>query len=117
MYTTHIHYIHLCVAAVQEYKTKYCCLGINASLIILYSSKSFAPFTLYSLYFKICESVTLQNVKKNVGNTEIVYRYDETNSQISEFAPQLFWKFPKFKFSQKFCKISGTFIMFIEKAL
>ena len=43
--------------------------------------KRFAPITIYSLYLKLWEYVTLPNVKKIVwNNTEILYRYVETNT-------------------------------------
>ena len=48
-------------------------------IIYILLKKSFAPITLYSLYLKLWESVTLPKVKKNVWNiTEIFYGYVET---------------------------------------
>ena len=84
----------------------------------IYSSKMFEALTLFSLYLKLWESVTLPNVEKNVwNNTEIMYGYVETNTQISECTRQLIWKLPKFTFFPKFCNMLEKFIMFIEKTL
>ena len=46
----------------------------------------------------------------------MLYGYAETNTRISEFIRQLFWKFPKFTFFPKFCKMLRKFIMF-DKAV
>ena len=79
--------------------------------------KSFAPFTLYSLYLKL-EPVTFPNVKKNVwNNTEILYGYVETNTQVSEFTRQLYWNFPKIHIFPQILQNAWKCIMFIDKTL
>ena len=70
---------------------------------------SVAPLTLYVLYLKHRESVTLPNVKTNVYTIQI-YCIGMWK-QIHE----LFWKLSKCTYSPKFGKMPGKFITFIDK--
>ena len=72
----------------------------------------------FVLFSNFWESITLPNVKQNVwNNTENIYGYVETNTQIFAFTWRLVWKFPKFTFFPKFWKMLQKLIMFIDKTL